>query len=163
MLREWFLDLLVAVREVDDVWSIEGGFAKRDELDVVLFSFAAKLFEVMRLRPHLAPLLGQGRNPIAEGLLLVDRDLQHLLGFLQRRHTAKRRDAQRHAIGILDRAHPVLLGEPKERFDKVGTDWQAHLIKAKLFGRLELMVEIAGKRLAYTDRGHGVQQRLALV
>jgi hypothetical protein len=46
--------------------------------------------------------------------LLVHRDLQHLLGFRQRGYTATRREAQRHAIGILDRAHPVLLGQPRE-------------------------------------------------
>jgi hypothetical protein len=40
-------------------------FTRWNELGVALFSSAAKLFEVMRLRPHLAPLLGQGRNPMA--------------------------------------------------------------------------------------------------
>jgi hypothetical protein len=163
MLREGFLDLLVPIGEVDDIGSIGAIFARWNELDVALVSSAAKLFEVMRLRPHLAPLLGQGEDPIAEGLLLVYRDLQHLLGFLQRGDTAKRREAQRHAIGILDRAHPVLLGQPKERFDRVGADGQAHFIEAKLLGRLELMVEIAGKLLAHTDRSHGVQQGLARV
>jgi hypothetical protein len=57
-------ELFVAVREVDDVWSIAGGLARRNELDVALFSFAAKLFEALRRRPNLAPLLGQGRHPI---------------------------------------------------------------------------------------------------
>src|SRR5262249_18504758 len=46
-------------------------------------SSATKLFQVMRLRPHLAPLLGQGGHPIGEGLLLCHGDLQHLLGFVK--------------------------------------------------------------------------------
>ena len=127
---------------------------------MALVSSAAQLFQVMRLRPHLAPLLGQGGYPIGEGLLLCHGDLQHLLGFLWRGQTAQRRDAQRHAIGILDRAHPVLLGQPKERFDGIGADRQTHVIEAKPCGRLELMVEIAGKLLAHTDRCHGVQEGL---
>jgi hypothetical protein len=80
MLREGFLDLLVPNGYVDDIGSIETIFARWNELDVALFSSAAKLFEVMRLRPHLAPLLGQGGNPIGEGLLLCHRDLQYLSG-----------------------------------------------------------------------------------
>jgi hypothetical protein len=127
-----------------------------------LLSFAAKLVQVMRLRPYLAPLLGQGNNPIAEDTLLGYRNRQHLLGFFQRGHPAKCRDAQCHAIGILDRAYPVLLGQSKERFDGVGADRQAHRIEAKLCGRLELMVKIAGKFLAHPHRGHGVEQGLAL-
>jgi hypothetical protein len=37
---------------------------------------------------------------------------------------------------------------------------QTHLIEAKPFGRIELMLEIAGKFLPYTDRWHGVQKPL---
>src|SRR5262249_35853131 len=56
-----------------------------------------------------------------------------------------------------------MFAQPKERFDGVGTDRQTHLIEAKLCGRLELMLEIAGKPKAHTGRCHGVEEWGALV
>ena len=52
------------------------------ELDVAWVSSVLKLFEVMRIRPYPAFLLGQRRNPIAEGVLLGHRDRQDLLDFV---------------------------------------------------------------------------------
>ena len=77
MLKQRPPDLLEPYGEVDDVGSIGAIFARWDELNAGLVSSAAKLFQVMRLRPYLAPLLGQGGHPIGEGLLLCHGDDRH--------------------------------------------------------------------------------------
>src|SRR5256885_3361967 len=57
---------------------------------------------------------------------------------------------------------PCCLVSPKS--DSMGSELigKAHLIETKPFSRLELMLEIAGKFLAHTDRCHGVQEGFAL-
>ena len=52
-------------------------------------------------------------------------DLKDLRGFLPSRHHRTRPAGEGHARGILRLAHPVLLGHPEKRFNRIRTDRQA--------------------------------------
>ena len=56
-------------------------------------------------------------------------DRQDLFGFLPSRRPAQGRQAQGDASRILRLAHPVVLGHPKKRFDRIGADRQADVIE----------------------------------
>jgi hypothetical protein len=60
MLREWFL---VPIGEVDDIGSIRAIFARWNELDVALFSSAAKLFEVIAAPSASGASVWSRKNP----------------------------------------------------------------------------------------------------
>ena len=60
---------------------------------------------------------------------MIAYDLEDLLRFLPSGCPTKRREAKSHAIGILNLAHAMTLGHPKERLDRIGTDRQADLIE----------------------------------
>ena len=98
---------------------------------------------------HLTPLLGQRGEATDDLLLRSHADLKHLLGFLPGRRAAQGGQAQRDAMGILDRAHPVLLGQAEQRFDGIGAERQADIVETQRRGRLELVLEIARKLAAH--------------
>ena len=98
---------------------------------------------------HLTPLLGQGCEATGDVLLLRPADLQHLPGFLPGWRAAQGGQAQRNAIGILDLAHPGLLGHPEKRCDGIGADRQADVGEPQRRGRLELVRERARKLAAH--------------
>jgi hypothetical protein len=98
---------------------------------------------------HLTPLLGQGGEATCDLLLLSHADRKHLPGFLPGWCTAQGGQAQRDAMGILDLAHPVLLGSPEKGCDRIGTDRQADFVEAERRGGLELVLEITRKLAAH--------------
>lgn len=79
-----------------------------------------------------------------EFLLSGHTDLQDLCGFLTSWHPAQGRQAQRDARGILRLAHPVLLGHPKKRCDRIRTDRQPDAIKTSGCGGGKLVHKIGG-------------------
>jgi hypothetical protein len=89
----------------------------------------AQTLEALRVREHLAPLFRQGGQPSGALVLSGHPDLKDWLGFLPRRHPAKGRQAQGDASGILGLAHPVVLGRPEKRCDRIGTDRQSDVIE----------------------------------
>ena len=98
---------------------------------------------------HLTPLLGQRGEATCDLLLLSHAELKHLLGFLPGWRAAQGGQAQRDAIGILDLAHPVLLGQAAKRCDRSGADRQADVVETQPCGRLELGLERARKLAAH--------------
>src|SRR6266446_8051775 len=101
----------------------------------------AQTLEALGVRAPLAPLLRQGGEPTGARVLSGHADLKHWLGFLPRRHAAQGWQAKRDASRILGLAHPVLLGHPEKRFDRIGTDRQANLVETECLGGLELILE----------------------
>ncbi len=118
--------------------------------------------EALRVREHLAPLCRQGGQPSSALVLSGHTDLKDLLGVLPSRHPAKGRQAQGDARGILGLAHPVLLGPPEKRCDRIGTDRQSDVIEPEGLGGLELVRQRSGKLQAQCGRGYGVDQWLTL-
>src|SRR2546426_3240049 len=100
-------------------------------------SIEAETVETLGMPQHLAPLLGQRDDLSGEFLLPGHADLKHLLGFLPSGKTTQSRQAKGDASRILGLTHAVLLGHPKERFDGIGTDWQADVIEPECRGGLE--------------------------
>ena len=111
---------------------------------------------------HLTPLLGQGGEATGDLLLLSHADCKHLPGFLPGWCTSQGGQAQRHAIGILNLAYPVLLGQPEKGFDRIGTERQADVGETERRGGLELVLEIARKLAAHGCGRDRVDQGLAL-
>ena len=68
-------------------------------------------------------------NASRELVLPGHTDLEDLRGFLPRRHPAKRGQTKGDASRILRLAHPVALGHPEKRFNRIGTDRQADVIE----------------------------------
>jgi hypothetical protein len=122
----------------------------------------AETLETLRVAQHLAPLLGQGGEWIGELLLGFHTYLKHLLGFLPSGNAAEGRQAKRNAMRILRLTHPMSLGHPEQRFDRIGADRQADMIEPERRGGLQLEVKLGSQLLTQSGRGHGVNQRLAL-
>ena len=111
---------------------------------------------------HRASLFGQGGEATCDRLLLRHAHRKHLPGFLPGGGAAQGRQTKRKAIGILDFAHPVLLGHPEKRFDLIRTDWQANFPQPQRRGRLKLELKIGGKLKAHSSGGDRFDQRRAL-
>ena len=121
----------------------------------------AEAVETLRVAQHLTPLLGQ-RDALTGDLLLPRHtDREDLLGFLPRRHTAAGRQTKRDASRILCLAHPVWLGYPEKRFDRIGADRQADMAQTEGLSCLKLDLEIGAKLQAQCRGGYRVKQRLA--
>jgi hypothetical protein len=86
--------------------------------------------EVFRVTEHLASLFRQGGQRSGELVLPGYTDGKDLLSFLASRHPTKSRQAKGDASGIRGLAPPVALAYPEKRFDRIGTDRQADLIKS---------------------------------
>ena len=100
--------------------------------------------------PHLTPVLGQRGATTGALLRLSHADRKHLLGVLPGWRAAQGRQAQRDAIGLLDLAHALLLGQPEKGCDRIGTDRHADLVETERCGGLKLILE-----RAHTLAAHG--------
>src|SRR5437763_9830737 len=116
----------------------------------------AETLQALRVRQHLASLLGQGDQWSSELLVSRHADLKHLLGFVASRHTAQGRQAKGDATRIRSLAHPMALGHAEKRFDGIGADRQAEVIEPEGLGGPEFEVEIGAKLPTQSGRGHGV-------
>src|SRR5712691_2737681 len=121
----------------------------------------AETLERLRVPQHLAPLRAQGGAWSGALVLPCHTHPTHLLGFLPRGNAAAGRQAQRHALRLLRLAHPMALGHPEERCDRIGAEWHAAVIEPQWRGGLQLEVTRGTQRLTPSARGHGGTQRLA--
>src|SRR5437763_16902680 len=117
----------------------------------------AETLQALRVRQHLASLLGQGDQWSSELLVSRHADLKHLLGFVASRHTAQGRQAKRDETRIRSLAHPMALGHAARRFDGIGADRQAEVIEPEGRGGPELEAEIGATLSTTRGRGNGVQ------
>ena len=111
---------------------------------------------------HLAPLRGQRGQLARDRVVSRHAHPPHLLGFLSRRRPPQGRQAQGHANRILRLSHPVALGHPEERCNRLGADRQADMIKSYSRSSCELVLQLGLKRQAHWGRGHLREQRLTL-
>jgi len=118
--------------------------------------------ETLRVPQDLATLLAQRGELSGEFVLPGHTDREDLLGFFPSRCPAEGRQAKGDASRILGLAHPMALGYPKERFDRIGADRQADVIESKALRGFHLDCKIGAELLAHSGGGHGVNQRFAL-
>src|SRR5713101_4926768 len=108
------------------IWPV---FWTRYTLHMRLALTPAQTLEFLAMAQHLAPLLGQRGHLSRDLVLSRHADPQHLCGFLSRWRPTQGRQAKGNASRILRLTHPVALGHPEERFDRIGADWQANVIE----------------------------------